>query len=156
MKGQKHLVACRCILHQFKNSKNPPQHHFVVFSLLDDNDNVVSKYVQCNNCGIVHRVSELCKSQIVGSKEDLKHQMSLEEIKKSLGQQLSEYLDSNEADRATYEMCKFVVDNERWGERVVVSSERIEQERHGKVIRIMSREFHIIDEFVEQTTIGDD
>lgn len=82
--------------------------------------------------------------------------MSLEEIKKSLGQQLSEYLDSNEADRATYEMCKFVVDNERWGERVVVSSERIEQERHGKVIRIMSREFHIIDEFVEQTTIGDD
>jgi hypothetical protein len=62
-KGVKHLVRCRCILPQFKDKPNPPAHQFAVFSVLDDQDVLKVGFAQCNNCGIVHKVTDICLSE---------------------------------------------------------------------------------------------
>ena len=71
MNGINHLIECQCILPQYKKRNNPPFHRFVVFSIVDDSDDVVEKFSQCNNCGIVHRVYDICKSEIASGHESL-------------------------------------------------------------------------------------
>jgi len=70
--GVKHLVQCRCVLPQYKSALTPVYHQFVVFSVIDETDSVISKIVQCNNCGILHRIFEVGKSEILSGKEELK------------------------------------------------------------------------------------
>ena len=65
MTGVLHLIECHCCLPQYKNSKKPVYHKFKVFSILDDGDTVISKHSQCNNCGVVHHVIDICKSEII-------------------------------------------------------------------------------------------
>ena len=64
MQGFKHLVQCHCILPQYRKMKDPVFHKFVVFSTIDKKDNVEPKNVQCNNCGVIHKVFDICKSEI--------------------------------------------------------------------------------------------
>ena len=59
----KHLVECHCVLPQYRNRQELVYHKFTVFSLLED-DSVVEKLVRCNNCDAVHRVFDVCKSEI--------------------------------------------------------------------------------------------
>ena len=68
--GQKHLIKCRCVLPQFKKLDNPPVHKFVVFSALNEEGNVVTKYAQCNNCGVIHKVTDLCTSEIIPGRSE--------------------------------------------------------------------------------------
>ena len=67
--GIKHLVSCHCVLPQFRKMKNPIFHKFVVFSKLE-NDNVVPKIAKCNNCGVLHKVIDICKSEFIHGHED--------------------------------------------------------------------------------------
>ena len=67
----KHLIECQCTLKIFENKTKPLYHKFVVFSLLED-ENIEEKYVTCNNCDIVHRVYDICKSEIKWGKEGYK------------------------------------------------------------------------------------
>lgn len=136
-KGQKHLIKCRCILPQFKNSKNPIQHQFVVFSLLDESDNVLTKYSQCNNCGIIHKVVDICKSEIIPTKESMNSLIKIEDIRPSLHNNFASILDANFADIATWEAVQFIVENKKWGDFVVLTSEQESNEIHGKYIRIL-------------------
>ena len=68
----KHLIECQCVLNIFKNKTRPVFHKFKVFSQIDENDSIKEKYVICNNCDIVHRVFEVCKSEIKWGSENLK------------------------------------------------------------------------------------
>ena len=69
MPGTKHLIECHCVLPQFKNAKNPQYHKFVVFSLFDESGGIIPKYAQCNNCGVVHNIIDICKSEIQVGRE---------------------------------------------------------------------------------------
>jgi len=135
-RGQKHLVKCRCVLPQFKKLKNPPPHQFVVFSILNDDGSVVIKYAQCNNCGIIHRVTDVCKSEIMSSKEHMNSLLKIEDIKPSLHANISNMLEVNSADLATWEAVQFIVENKRWGEFVVMTTETEGNEIAGKYVRI--------------------
>ena len=84
MKGVKHLIQCHCILPQYKNSPEPIFHKFVVFSEIDEEDNFVTKLAQCNNCGVIHKVVDACKSEIVRGMEESSAILTIPEIKKSL------------------------------------------------------------------------
>ena len=50
--------------------KNPPAHEFIAFSILGEDDKVEESYVKCNNCGITHKVVDLCKSEILDKSDD--------------------------------------------------------------------------------------
>ena len=80
IEGVRHLIECHCILPQFRNRQTPVYHKFIVFSTVDD-DKVNKKLVQCNNCGILHKVVDLCKSEIAHGMEEGASLRTIEDIR---------------------------------------------------------------------------
>lgn len=150
--GQKHLIQCRCILHQFKKMKNAPLHRFVVFSTVDD-DKPVIKFAQCNNCGIIHKIVDIGRSEILKDREHMSSIISVSEIKLSLNPSLVSILDANFCDLPTYEMVKFIIDQKKWGEIVILSSEEESGTRQGKYVRIMGEALFNVDSFTREEFI---
>ena len=70
MIGTKHLVQCHCVLPQYRKMQDPVFHKFVVYSRYDENMKIKDRLARCNNCDAVHRVIDLCKSEIVTKIED--------------------------------------------------------------------------------------
>lgn len=153
MRGQKHLVKCRCVLPQYKGQSNPPVHHFVVFSVIDDDDRVRVKYTQCNNCGSIHRVVDICKSEIQPGKEAMSSIVSIEDVKASLPNNLSDILERNQVDLSTWENAQFILENKQWGNIVVLASEEDSGTRQGKYVRLMSESFFKIEAFVREEIV---
>ena len=135
--GQKHLIQCRCILSQFNKLKDPPRHRFVVFSVIDDDDKPVVKFAQCNNCGIIHKVTDVQRSEIVSGREHMQSIVSIDDIKLSLPEKLVNVLEINKCDLPTWEMAQFLLENKKWGDFVVLNSEEEGGLRQGKYVRIM-------------------
>jgi hypothetical protein len=138
MRGVKHLVECHCILPQYKKRKDPIFHKFVVFSVVDENDEVIPKICQCNNCGVLHNIVDLCKSEIVRGAEESGSIVSIDDLRFSLPKDISAVLDSHKCDLPTWEYVKFVFDTERWGEIIVISKEELEDLTQIKLMKIIS------------------
>lgn len=149
LSGQKHLVQCRCVLPQFRHAKEPLLHQFAVFSVIED-DQVVQKLVQCNNCGVVHRVFDLNKSEILSGVEDLSAVVNIDDVKESLSQELVARLEQFELDVATWEHVKFVCDRELWGSVVVVATDSAGGFKQHKYIRILGRQLYNVDTVLNQ------
>lgn len=153
MKGQLHLIKCRCVLPQFKNKKDPINHQFVVFSIIDNNDNVKVKFSQCNNCGIIHKIIDICKSEIIPSKENLNSILSIDDIKTSLPSNLVDILERNQLDLPYWEQAKFIFENKKWGEFVLLAQEEEQSIKQGKYVRIMSETFFKVETFSREDII---
>lgn len=151
MQGQKHLVKCRCVLPQFKKLESPPPHHFPVFSKVDDDGKVIVKLAQCNNCGLIHRVYDLCSSEIVKNKESTSSIVKIEDIRGVLHQNFVNILEANSVDLPTWEAVCFIVENKQWGSFVVLSSEQDEDEVNGKYIRILGESLCKVETFLRST-----
>ena len=146
--GQKHLVKCRCVLPQFKHVPEPPQHQFVVFSVIDDNEIVKPKFVQCNNCGIIHKVTDICKSDIIQGRESMGSIRSIDDIKPAIPQALANILDANNADVPSWEMAEFILETEQWGLFVVLSVDTEGGTKQGKYVRILGKNMFKVDTFM--------
>ena len=112
----KHLVECQCVLNIFKNKTKPVYHKIPVFSLLDEEGNVQEKYVACNNCGVVHRVYEVFKSEIKWGNEDNKAMIpDKDDIKFNLEAQGHERLvnifEQNDMEICDWETLEYALDN---------------------------------------------
>lgn len=145
-RGQKHLISCRCVLPQYKTKENPPKHQFIVFSVIDD-DLVKQKYAQCNNCGLVHKVIDICTSEILKGKESLTSIIGIDDIKPSLPANLVDILERNNADLPTWEQAQFIFEEKVWGEFVVLAQEEESGTKHGKYVRMMSETFFKVETF---------
>lgn len=153
MKGIKHLIQCHCILPQYKNSKNPVFHKFVVFSVVDDSDTVVTKYSDCNNCGSVHKIYDLCKSEIVPGKEDMKASLRKEDFKLSLPENLYELLSQYGKEICDYEYSQFIIDNKVWDSTIILTREEIEESTQGKILRFISEDKFRIESYTHKVGI---
>ena len=132
MQGIKHLIQCHCVLPQFKDRSDPVFHKFTVFSIIDESDTVQPKFSQCNNCGVVHRVVDICKSELT-SKEESKSIPNIDDIKFSLSPDLSRVLESYQCDLATWEQAEWIFLNKIWDQWIVLSRDEDDQgELHGK------------------------
>ena len=151
--GHKHLIKCSCVLSQFKKLNNPPQHQFVVFSVIDENDVVKQKYAQCPNCGIIHKVTEIGKSEIIKNKEVMSSIITINDIKSSLNQSLVSILENNHADIASWEMAQFICENKKWGEFVVLVTESEAQIKQGKYVRILGENLFKVENFSREEEI---
>ncbi len=147
MRGQRHLIKCRCVLPQYKGVTNPPVHQFIVFSVINDSDVVKPKYAQCNNCGIIHKVTDICVSEILSGKEAMSSVVKIEDIKLSLPSNLSDILERNNVDIATWEAAQFILENKEWGNFVILAQEEESGTRQGKYVRIMSETFFKVESF---------
>lgn len=147
MRGQRHLIKCRCVLQQFKNLKDPPPHHFLVFSVIGEEDKVVSKYSQCNNCGIIHKVTDICTSEIVSGKEAMNSIVTIDDIKLSLPSNLANILERHQVDITVWEQAQFILENKSWGEYVILTHDDSDGEKHGKYLRIIGDTFFKVENF---------
>ena len=120
--GVKHLVECHCILPQFRKVEPQIFHKFVVFSIIED-DVVEPKFVQCNNCGIVHKIIDICKSEIVAGLENSNAVTRLDEVKTSIPDHIGSLLEKSNCDLATWENVQFLLDNNDNGFEVVIAKE---------------------------------
>lgn len=152
--GQKHLVKCRCILSQFKGRPDPPFHRFIVFSKIDEEGHVVPKYVQCNNCGIVHKVVDVCKSEVISSKESMSSVVTVDDIRPCVHPNLAGILEKNMADLPTWEACQHAVDNQLWGETVILTTDIEQDTRTGKYVRILGETLFRVDSYTTQEVVG--
>jgi len=146
--GVKHLIQCHCILPQFKESRDPIFHKFAVFSILDeDSDTVQPKFAQCNNCGIVHKVVDVCKSELT-TKEESKTLPSIIDIRLSLPKSLSEVLDSYQCDVSTWEHAEWIYLNKIWDSWITLAREEDEDgDLHGKRLIFLGDERFKIEAF---------
>jgi hypothetical protein len=151
--GQKHLIKCRCVLPQFKSKSEPPAHQFIVFSIINDDGTCVPKYSQCNNCGTLHKVTDICKSDVLVGKEYIKSLLTVEDIKSSLSSNVVSVLENNNVDIATWEAVQFAIENKRWGEIVVLSTDAEGDEIHGKYIKILGETLFKIESFMRSTGV---
>lgn len=148
--GQKHLIACRCVMPQFRSLPDPPVHRFVVFSVIADDGTVEPRLVQCNNCGIVHSVTDLTRSEIVKGKEFAQSIATIDDVRASMPEQLAAILDRAGADLATWEAARFCLDEQRWGDFVVLTSDAVEGSRQGKYVRVLGPSLFKVDTFTRE------
>ena len=149
------MIECHCILPQYKRRSDPVFHKFVVFSLVDDRDTAIPKFVQCNNCGVVHKVYDLCKSEIIAGKDETRAITSKEDIGFSIPSDLRDLLDTYDCDLATWEHVKYSIDYKKFGENIILTRELVDTEITGKVLVIKARDAFSIESYIEETAAGE-
>lgn len=132
----KHLIQCKCILPQFRKMEDPPFHKFIVLSELDERGDVISSFAQCTNCEVIHKVTEVTKSEIL-KKEHMPSILTIDEIKGNLPEKLVVGLSTYELDLHQWQEIKWILDNEGWGRSVILTKEVTEGVTTGKYIQII-------------------
>jgi hypothetical protein len=122
MEGIKHLIECNCILPQMRGVTPPLFHSFIAFSVVSDDGSVLEKFSQCNNCGIIHRIYDICKSELLKKESHVLIQ-TFSDISLSIPSEVSSILTTYKCDIATWEHVQFIFQNELWGLNSVVSKE---------------------------------
>ena len=150
--GQKHLVKCRCCLPQFKQLENPPAHQFAVFSVIEE-DQFKQSYAQCNNCGVIHKVVDICKSEIQSGKEYMNSLIRIEDLKHTMHANFASILENNSADLSTWQAVSYIVENKRWGDFVVLSKDTEGDEIHGKYLRILGESLCKVESFIRSAGV---
>lgn len=145
--GQKHLIKCRCVLPQFKNLNDPTQHHFIVFSTINENGDVDIKYSQCNNCGVIHKVIDICRSEIQSGKENMNSLLKIEDLRPSLHNNYLNILEANNADLPTWEAVQFAIENKLWGSIVILTTDNDQDVVYGKFIKILGESLCKVENF---------
>ena len=149
----KHLIECHCVLPQFRNREKTLYHKFTVFSIVDESDTVVPSLSQCNNCGTVHKVFDICKSEILAGKDESRGVETKEDVVLSLPSSLVELFASYNLDLPDYQMARFILENEKWDSTVVLSSEAGDDSCEGKILRFLSKDKFRVEPFSRQEAI---
>lgn len=134
LEGVRHLIECHCTLPQYRNANPPVYHKFVVFSVLDE-DAIQKKLVQCNNCGIIHKVVDLCKTEIAHGMEEGQSLRSIEDIKIGISDKMVTFLTQQNADISTWEYVEFILDNKQEKE-VILKKEQKDDLTQLKILHI--------------------
>ena len=143
MQGYKHIVECHCILPQFRSAKNPPWHKFIVFSIIDDADTVIPKHARCNNCGVIHNVFDISKSEILPGQET-GAVMEIEDVQLMLPDSLKNILISYSCDIATWENVLFVLQNAKFPCNIILDKKEDEGIISGKLLEMKSHGNYLI------------
>lgn len=119
MNYTKHLIECQCTLSIFKNKTKPVYHKIPVFSKIT-NDKVEEKYIMCDNCNIIHFVTEICKSEIkwgneslvalVNTKDDIKFNLTANNFNV-----VADILEKNQCHTSDWEAAEYFLENKESG-----------------------------------------
>tara|TARA_R110000851_G_scaffold107051_1_gene227013 strand:+ start:3946 stop:4404 length:459 start_codon:yes stop_codon:yes gene_type:complete len=115
----KHLVECHCKLPQYRSNVNAPYHQFVVFSAIDNSETVIPKHAACNNCGVVHNIFDIAKSEILLGQET-GAVMEKDDVGIMLPDSLKNILTSYNCGVPDWEHVLFVLQNEKFPESIII------------------------------------
>tara|TARA_E500000331_G_scaffold353887_1_gene405612 strand:+ start:1981 stop:2346 length:366 start_codon:yes stop_codon:yes gene_type:complete len=121
--------------------------------VIDDSDTVIPKYVQCNNCGAVHKVYDICKSEMITGRDELNTVTTISEIRRGLPTDIREILDSYDCDLPIWENVLFIYLNKMWGQTVVMTRDTLNNEVQGKVLRLNSEDSILIENYIISETV---
>ena len=152
MQGIKHIIECHCVLPQYKNQPKAVYHKFIVFSILDSSGAVIPKCARCNNCGVVHNIIDLCKSEILTGREE-GAVIDIEDIELMIPSSLSNVLKNYDCDVATWENVLFILNNEKWENHVILNRKTEKNDIHGKLLKIKGPKKFNIEPFTIRNTI---
>jgi len=153
MQGIKHLVECHCILPQFRRKKDAIYHKFIVFSIIDDSDTLIPKYIQCNNCGVVHKIFDICKSEIVPGRDELRTTTNIADVKLGMSNDLIDILEMYDIDLPTWEQAKFILNNNKWGEFIILNKDYVDDDMIGKRLFFDAEDKFRIEDFITSDSV---
>lgn len=142
----KHLIECNCILKQFELIEPAVFHKFIVFSIINDDETFKASYAKCNNCGGIHKVMEIGKSEKL--KRDTAPSLPvIDEIKTNFPEKLIEAIGRYNLDLPSWQEIKFLYENEVWGKPVILYREEENGESFGKCLMLIGKTLWKIDNF---------
>ena len=153
MPGIKHLIQCHCILPQYRNLDDPIFHKFVVFSKIDSSGDVIPRLCRCNNCEVIHKIVDLCKSEIASGSDSLDGISSIDDIRTGLSDGLCKILDTHECDKATWEQIEDIIDNKEWESKVVISKQSFGGSTQVKILAVNGSDMFKIETILRQDDI---
>lgn len=145
----KHRIDCKCILPQFKSLSPALFHKFIVFSVIDLDGSCVPSYAQCNNCGVIHKVTEIGRSEII-KKETSPAIKSIEDIKLGLPIRLVGLLEQGEVDLPTWQEAEFIISNKLWGRPVLLGVDKDGGSAVGKYVIILGDNLFKVETFEKE------
>jgi len=150
MKGIKHLIQCHCVLPQFRKREEKVFHKIEVFSVLEDEDSIKEKFVVCDNCGVVHKVFDFCRSEIQTNHESITSVRTIPEIKMSLDQNVCDLLEKNNCHVSTWENVEFIIDNDIFDFPVTINRETVKGKTNVKLLSLKKNgKFKITNEIIK-------
>ena len=147
--GIKHNIQCLCVLPQFRKRADPPFHEFVVFSVIDESDTMEEKYAQCNNCGVIHRITDVCKSEIATNRAEISF-LTKKDISMMLPSPVSNMLENYQCDLPTWEHALFILNEEKWDDFIVLEKNSIDEGFEGKLLRFKSGPRYAVEPFIDR------
>ena len=153
--GQRHLIECHCILPIYKNAKTQIYHKIAVYSMFNEQTGkVIPKYVNCNNCGITHYVTEYCKSEIQIGKEDITSIRSVLEVEIGLPEKLTKFLKQYSPTIDILEEVEHVFNNQLFPKGIIIKREIIDEKHNIKILNLINEQrFTISSEILDNTII---
>ena len=153
--GQRHLIKCHCILPIYKNSKPQIYHKIAVYSMFDEKSGkVIPKYINCNNCGITHFVTEYCKSEIQIGKEDVTSIRSVSEVEIGLPEKLVSFLNQYSPTIDILEEIEHIFNDNLFPKGIIIKREIIDEKHNIKILNLINKNrFTISSEILDNTII---
>jgi hypothetical protein len=140
-------------LPQYKHVDEPTFHQFVVFSIVDEeSDTVTPKFASCNNCGAVHKVIDICKSELITGRDEVVTQMTIEDFRMSLPGDLFELLLAYQKDVADFEHAQFLIENKKWKDHIILTREEIDDMVQGKLVKFLGPERFRVESYILRRT----
>jgi hypothetical protein len=156
--GIKHLIECHCTLKIYQKSEKTIYHKFPVYTKFEKSGAIIPKIAQCNNCKTLHRVYDICKSEIIpGGKDTDNSMIKIEDMELQLSSKLFNFLTKQKSDISTYEYILDIIETKSWGTPVVLSREIIDLDQHAKILIIENEDKFKIKKikFLDEIKLGD-
>lgn len=149
--SQRHLIKCRCILTKNK-SVEANTFSFVTCSMIIDGV-VQQSFAECPNCGILHKIVDICRSEIINKGDLVGVAKTIDDLKLSLPEKLVSILSAHELDVSSWQHAANIIEHELWGMFVVLKRESIGSDELIKLIRILSPTLFKVETKNGQSTI---
>jgi hypothetical protein len=117
---------------------------------------VIPSYAQCNHCNAIHKIIDICSSEIL-RKDELASLETVNELKYGIPKKLAEELERINVPLYIWQEINFIFQNESWKDgvqNVVIASEVIDDETTGKYISIRGAETFFINKFSRKELIS--
>ena len=136
MAGDKHLIQCHCVLPQFRKRESPVFHKFVVYSSVDSEGNIIPKISKCNNCGVLHKITDYCKSEIIYGIDESFAVVDIKDISNQIPERIRSILESHKCDISTWEQVDDVIRSKEWDTPIVIAKNLISGSTQIKILFI--------------------
>jgi len=151
----KHLIECNCVLPQFQNRRPVVFHRFVVFSVIDEAGNFMASQACCNNCGAVHKVTEVGVSARL-PREESTMAPKISDFKFAVPEGMREILLAYKVALDVWQEAAFILENEDWGRSIILHREENSETGAvtGKRLHIMGSSLYKVVPFDYTNLVG--